>query len=114
MKLLNRFSALLLFVLVMLLSIGIVPAIASPGNPVPIKVGNYVRWFDRLDLSDAIDKYGNNYAEALYKALEEGIEPSSTCPFLIDPSLAPKHAEHGTVYNYLLITSFTKSTKETQ
>ena len=45
------------------------PALAVDKGLVPLKEGRHTSWFGRLDLSDAVDRSKQNYAENLYKAL---------------------------------------------
>lgn len=60
---------------------------------VPLKVGNYTNWIDRLDLSGAIGSNGTNYALNFYDILVEGADNDGTKDVLIEnKSFAPAAA----------------------
>lgn len=104
-KFIRKLFAFSISIVIPLCSI-IQPAMAVCGGPAPLKAGNYSRWLDRLDLSDAKDDRGVWYAEELYRKLVEGVNPDSNKCCLIDPFLAERHVEDGKDYCYILVGCF--------
>lgn len=107
----NIFNGKLLLLLgtVILLSINILPAMAQNDFTVPLKTGTYVKWIERIDLTEAVDDSGQNYAETLYKALVDGINPDSETPYLINPALALHYIDKTDPmvdYYYINVASF--------
>lgn len=77
---------------------------------VPLKEGTHVKFIDRLDLSDAIDSQGENYALKLYDILVQGAKTDGISNHLIDPhhsgALHVHNPSHNTDYYYLTVATF--------